>query len=202
MNSTLKISLTMLALSAVITSSAAAAGSAAIAPSSAANEIIPINSPAQSSTIAIEINGTRLAIDGYKLLNGAEPMLPLRAVAEQLGYTVKWNQTDRSAKVSKDSMIAVVKNGEDKYLMDELSTSLGTAPELTNGNLHVPASFVGEILSGAVSVNDNTVSITMQEQKPEQQQSVQSTGVITAINENDKYASVQIQGIGPICGSA
>lgn len=203
MNTTLRTSLAMLALStAIIASSAAAAEPAASQPTASA-DIAPIVSSPQASATAIEINGTLLSGMAYETHNGEAVMLPLRAVAEQLGYTVKWNQADRSATISKDDMSAAVTTGAKDYGVNGITASLPAAPELTQGQLHVPAAFVENALHASVAINTGSVSITTQAQEgqqpeqPMQQQTVQTTGVITAIHKDDKYASVHIQGIGP-----
>ncbi|GAA0136367.1 hypothetical protein YSY43_32080 [Paenibacillus sp. YSY-4.3] len=203
MNTTLRTSLAMLALStAIIASSAAAAEPAANQPSASA-EIAPIVSSSQASAIAIEINGTLLPGTAYQAHSGEATMLPLRAVAEQLGYTVKWSQADRSAIISKDDMSAAVITETKEYKVNGTTASLPAAPELTQGQLHVPTAFVENALRASVAISSGSVSITTQMQEaqqpeqPVQQQTAQTTGVITAIHNDDKYASVHIQGVWP-----
>ncbi|MFD3259153.1 copper amine oxidase N-terminal domain-containing protein [Paenibacillus lentus] len=199
---TLKTSLAMLALSTVIASGAASADSAISLPAASA-DVTPLASPAQTSAITIEINRTLLPVTAYQAQNGDVTMLPLRAVAEQLGYSVKWSQADRSATISKDGVSAAVKTTVEEYAVNGISASLPVAPEMTKGQLHVPAAFIENALHASVAINAGAVSITTQAQdaqqpdQPVQQQSAQSNGVITAIHESDKYASVLIQGIGP-----
>lgn len=198
----LKTSLAMLALSTVIASSAAAADSSAVRPVVSA-DITPLASSAQASAVTIEIDGTLLPLAAYQAQNDDVTMLPLRAIAEQLGYSVKWSQADRSATISKDGVSAVVKTAAEEYAVNGVSASLPTAPEMTKGQLHVPAAFVENALHASVAINAGTVSITTQAQEaqqpeqPVQQQTAQTTGVITAIHEDDKYPSVHIQGIWP-----
>ncbi|MGG4553482.1 copper amine oxidase N-terminal domain-containing protein [Paenibacillus humicus] len=200
MNTTLRTSLAMLALStAILASGAAAAEPAASQPSASAN-IAPIVSSPQASAIAIEIDGTLLPGAAYQAHGGEATMLPLRAVAEQLGYTVKWSQADHSAIISKDDMSAAVTAGAKEYGVNGSSASLPAAPELTEGQLHVPSAFVENALHATVAISAGSVSITTQAQQPEQpvqQQTAQTTGVITAIQDDGKYASVHIQGVWP-----
>lgn len=204
MNTTLRTSLAMLALSTVIASTAAAAESAIRLPAesalslpAASAEAAPIHSTPQAQAMAIEVNGALLPVTAYKGQADEAAMLPIRAVAEQLGYKVKWNQADRSAKISTDDRTTDVTTKEKQYSVNGVNESLAVAPELINGQLHVPASFVEKALQASVSVGADSISITTQVQQPEQQQTAQTTGVITAIHQSDKYASVHIQGIGP-----
>lgn len=203
MNKTiLRTSMAMLALSTAIASSAAAAESAASRPVVSA-DITPMASPVQAPAATIEIDGALLPVTAYQAQNGDVTMLPLRAVAEQLGYSVKWSQADRSAAISKDGMNAAVKTDAKEYTVNGVSASLPAASEMTKGQLHVPAAFIEDALNASVAINAGTVSITAQAQEsqqpeqPVQQQTAQTTGVITAIQADDKYPSVHIQGVWP-----
>jgi len=56
-------------------------------------------------------------------------MVPLRAIAEALGYKVTWNNETLSVTLDKDISLTI---GEDNYISgDNAPIKLGTAPELT-----------------------------------------------------------------------
>lgn len=72
---------------------------------------------------------------GYRLL-------PLRAVAEKIGYTVKWDQATRSAEVRKGALWTTVQKDTDYYLYnDRTPISLGIAPVIINDSLYVLQDF-------------------------------------------------------------
>ena len=53
--------------------------------------------------------------DGAVLQKGDVVMIPLRKVAEQLGYTVNWDPTDQSVRVEMNIAYIIIKPGEDWY---------------------------------------------------------------------------------------
>ncbi|WP_246314519.1 copper amine oxidase N-terminal domain-containing protein [Paenibacillus foliorum] len=188
----MKKSLAVLTLSTMMTTGAAYASTDNVQPIKA---LTPVTIQAAMSTITINLNGESLTENGYQSPNAAEPMLPLRAVAEKLGYTLTWNQETLSVDLNKGPLFTTVKTGEDRYGINKMITTLGTAPDLSDNKMYVPASFVSKVLNESVTVQGNSVSITSVT-LTEQQKKVQATGVITAIRTEGKYSSVQIQGIG------
>ena len=88
-----------------------------------------------------------IAIGEGRMVNGVA-MLPLRKAAEQLGYTVTWNNKDRSAHLTNGKVQTTVTIGEDEYFRatampdaDGMSkpSPLGAAPYLDAGRTWVPA---------------------------------------------------------------
>jgi hypothetical protein len=165
----------------------------------AANDAVPqpisatIISTAIHQQIQIAINNEALAAGGYIKADAKEPMLPLRDVAEAMGIKVTWNETDRSAELTKDRLWTTVKLDEDRYVLNKMYKPLGTAPELTDSKTYVPASFVSEILHAAVKIEGSSVSITTEEER----KTTTTKGVVSAVYEGDGRQTVRINGIGP-----
>lgn len=100
-----------------------------------------------------------------RILEGVKPvqnengviMLPVRAVSEELGYEVGWNQ--EAQKVTVGALLSF-EIGKDDYTMDDTSgIQLYAAPELVDGITYVPLSFFSEFLnaSEAQAVNSQVV---------------------------------------------
>lgn len=189
MKSTMKKSLAVLTLSAMMTTGAAYASTPTDSPQVTA---VPINTIMTAQPVSIQINGEALTDTGFQPIAGTEPMIPLRAVTEKLGFALTWNQENLSVDLIKGPLFTTVKTGEDVYTINKMLTTLGAAPELVDNKLYVPASFASKILHGSVVTEGNSVSITLSEPK----KSVQASGVITAINNDEKRPSVHIQGVG------
>ncbi|GGH21326.1 stalk domain-containing protein [Paenibacillus segetis] len=74
-------------------------------------------------------------------------MVSLRDVAQQLNYDLKWNQSTKTAEMSKEAQWTSVSIGKDSYFFAKMApTALGAAPELQNNKLYVPVQFVSDIL--------------------------------------------------------
>lgn len=188
MNNTLKTSMVLLTLSLALSTGAAHAqtNSTSVTKNSAQTTV-----SAAQKAFAIEINGSALKETGFQTANGKEPMVPLRSVTEALGFELTWNGETKSVELIKGAIFTKVKAGEDLYNINKMNTKLGTAPQLVGSTLYVPASFVSEIIHQNMTVKGDSIVITDVEQH------MTKTGVITAVYNEGKYQSVQIQGVGP-----
>ncbi|MEK5434832.1 copper amine oxidase N-terminal domain-containing protein [Paenibacillus sp. FSL H8-0261] len=189
MNNILKTSTVLLTLSLALSTGAAYA---APTTTSAKNDAAQTTVSANQKTFAIEINGSALKETGFQTTNGKEPMVPLRSVTEALGFELTWNGQTKSVDLINGAVFTTVKAGEDRYSINKMNTTLGTAPQLVDSILYVPASFVSEIIHHNMTVKGDSIVITA----ANQEEHMTKTGVITAVNNEGKYQSVQIQGVG------
>lgn len=110
----------------------------------------------------IQINGSDFSVD-------ACIMVPLRAVAEPLGFTVTWN--DGTILVDNGVMHTTVTVGEDRYIVatsvegvEGMSApfSLGAAPYVTDGTAYVPLELFEALLGnrpGTITLDDNKIQV-------------------------------------------
>jgi hypothetical protein len=148
-----------------------------------------------SATVAgplqILVNETSITESGFYNGEGTEAMLPLRAVAEALGYTLTWNEADYSVDLSKDNIFTNVKTGEDRYAYNKMIKTLGTAPKLMDSKLYVPSSFFSEIIPSTVNRQGQAVYVSTFIQR----ENVLAKGTITSLRESEKgHKAVQIKG--------
>jgi len=104
----------------------------------------------------IAVNGKKLEAVKPILNDGGVVMVPVRAVAEALGYEVGWNQEEQKVTVGE---LLSFRIGEDNYTMDDTSgIQLYAAPLLEEGTTYVPLSFISEFLNASTSqVNSQVV---------------------------------------------
>jgi hypothetical protein len=95
------------------------------------------------STMDIVVNNKKIeAIAAYMNEKGAV-MVPLRAIAETLGFDVIWNNEEQSVMLGKNISLKV---GEDHYIyMKTAPIQLGNAPEIKEGKTYVPLNFFREV---------------------------------------------------------
>lgn len=70
-------------------------------------------------------------------------MVPLRAIAEALGYEVVWNNETRSITLGEDIFLTI---GKDEYVAGKNTIKLGTAPELVENKTFVPLNFFKNVV--------------------------------------------------------
>lgn len=130
---------------------------------------------AEETAAAPAVNGAVVDHVAVELIGGI-PMLPLRSVAEGLGYTVTWNEEDQSVSLTKGAQYIHMRLGEDSYSFSRRAPQqLGSAPVLKDDTLtYVPLAFISDILNGYFSENeDGTYKIV----NP-------SIVTVTSVNEN------------------
>lgn len=102
------------------------------------------------------VNGAALYNVAVQDVNGVT-MIPLREVAEGLGYTVTWNGENESIEVIKGAQYITMSIDQDSYAFSRRAPqSLGAAPTLVNDSVtYVPLSFITDIIGGYYSVNED-----------------------------------------------
>jgi N-acetylmuramoyl-L-alanine amidase len=83
--------------------------------------------PAQKPKVAIEINGSRLPVQGY--LRDGVSWLPIRAVAEAAGGKVEWCACTKQVRVNGKDVTETIENGTSYAPARELAAILGLAVE-------------------------------------------------------------------------
>ena len=89
-------------------------------------------------------------------------MVPLRRVAEALGYRVAWNRDSRGSSVFFDGELVIkITPGVNNYIREQRFTrSLEAAPAIVDGTTYVPISFFDQILSLVAFSIDEDDNIT------------------------------------------
>lgn len=79
-------------------------------------------------------------------------MIPLRQVAETLGYEVKWNNETKTAELIKGPHWFAVTIGDNNYNFAKMLLRLETSPELKNSTTYVPITFLKEVMGLNVEI--------------------------------------------------
>ncbi|MBP1962218.1 stalk domain-containing protein [Paenibacillus aceris] len=114
---------------------------------------IPVKSaqdpaPAPRVTLDLVAGDSQTNSDGVTLV-------PLRKLAEGLGYEVTWNQETYAAELHKGAQWTSVSVGKDSYIYAKMApVALGAAPVIVNDVLYVPLKFVSDILKAEVKTDD------------------------------------------------
>jgi len=95
------------------------------------------------STMEIIVENKKIEAPAAYESNQGVVMVPLRAIAEALGYEVVWNNETQSVMVGKDIFLTI---GKDGYTVGEDIIKLGAAPELTEERTFVPLSFFKNVM--------------------------------------------------------
>lgn len=112
------------------------------------------------------ITGGDIAIAEGKVEDGVA-MVPLRKVAEQMGFTVTWNNEERSIHLTDGKLQTTVTIGQDLYFYSSAAekmigmskpSPLGAAPVLTNETTFVPAELFA-LLGATPTLTDSVMHL-------------------------------------------
>lgn len=87
-------------------------------------------------------------------------MVPLRAVAEALGFDVTWNAETKRIDLINGARFTSVSIGENAYFINRMAPSpLSAAPIIVDNRTMVPAEFITEILQHGFEIQEGTMKI-------------------------------------------
>ncbi len=121
------------------------------------------------NTYSVVVGNDTLDLENTSVYqSGKHYMIPVRKVAEKLGFKVEWNETDRGIFLDNGEVNTTIHIGTDSYYMASSKaigmsapTALGAAPEIKDSVTYVPAEMFGVLYcnSNAVSFKDGTITI-------------------------------------------
>ncbi|MBP1927162.1 hypothetical protein J2Z76_003035 [Sedimentibacter acidaminivorans] len=122
------------------------------------NKIIVLSQQEDDSIINISVNNEKIDSPQAFINQDGVAMVPIRAIAESLGYKVTWNNDERSVKIDDEASLKIEQN---IYLnFDKTQIELETAPVIVNDNTFVPLSFFKEVLNvESVNFLNNEITI-------------------------------------------
>ena len=107
----------------------------------------------------IVVNGKELALaenDSIKTSHNTV-MLPLRVIAEKLGYNVVWSDNNNTVELRKGARTMMLTIGSTSYGKSKMAIQLDCAPEIVNGKTLVPLEFFSEVMNVEVVVNNGHI---------------------------------------------
>lgn len=122
--------------------------------------------PLQGKELSVLVNGNK--IEQTAIQNQQTVLVPLRTVAESLGFQVAWNPQTKAAEVKKGEISGQVALDQDQNT-------------LYNGTTYVPVAFVESILQAEVNVTEDTVKV-----EEEKEAAPPVTGNVTKVTKNEK----------------
>lgn len=125
----------------------------------AANGRVDVAAPKVNPTMySLVINGKKSPSLPY--MSGKVLMLPLREIAEKLGYTYTYSNKLRNSVFSANGISYEIKWDKNLYPINNQMVALERAPAIKFGAVCVPSSFIERALKAAVTKNGYVISIT------------------------------------------
>ena len=99
----------------------------------------------------IQVNGDTIPNTVTHSINGGK-YLPLRAISEKLGYTVKWNPETKRIELQNGVRSATLQVGSKEYADGKVRVVLARAPIMIKGETLVPTEFFTDVLGLEVEI--------------------------------------------------
>lgn len=109
--------------------------------------------------ISITVNGSAVYSDSDPVIYNERTMVPIRAVAEAMGYTVSWNEEYQAAAITKGSDMILFGVGEYIAVKNYEEYQIDTAPFILNERTYLPVRAVAELMGANVSWDGSTQTV-------------------------------------------
>ena len=128
-----------------------------------------------NNDISILVNGTKIETDTAPVIINGRTMVPVRAIAENLGCDVIWDEADQGIVVCRDFHLYTFWIGYDtsfdiydNAVVPENTYSLESVPVIINDRTMLPVRAVAEMMNAEVGWDDatRTVSISVEQSEP------------------------------------
>lgn len=118
--------------------------------------------PAHSADgISVRVGESAVAFDTAPYIEEGRTLVPLRAIADRLGFEVGWMESERKVTLTKDDVSIALWLDRTGALINGREAVLDVAPRVRNGRTYVPVRFLAETLGARVGWDGgtNTVSV-------------------------------------------
>lgn len=113
--------------------------------------IIPFRSvSANDDTIHVFVDGSPVSFDVPPQIIDGRTMVPIRAIFEQMGATVNWNEETHTASCIKDDTTVNMQIGSEIMTINDTSVPMDVAPQIIDGRTLAPARYVAEAYGNTV----------------------------------------------------
>lgn len=120
------------------------------------------------TNISVSVNGKAVDFSAYDnvlpYIESDRTLIPIRALAENMGFTVEWDDETRTVSVKGGDTEIVLVIDSDKATVNGEEKKLDVPARITSDRTFIPLRFVSENMGWAVEWNDADRSITITKQ--------------------------------------
>lgn len=117
---------------------------------------VAVASASQYQTANVSIDGKLQTFEQSALIINGNTMVPMRAIFEKLGATIKWDQATQTVTGTKGGTVIKLTIGKSVAYINNKGVTLSAEPQVINGSTLVPLRFVSEALGAKVAWDADT----------------------------------------------
>ncbi len=114
--------------------------------------------------ITVKVNGTRIQFDAQPRIENDRTIVPIRAIAEALGFYVDWKAETQTASISKGSTTVTVAVNSNIAKVNGKETTLDMPAVIREDRTMIPLRFVSEALGCTVDWFDKNKIVAINDQ--------------------------------------
>ncbi len=119
--------------------------------------------PEKPKKARVTINGRNINFDVPPVIKNNRTLIPVRAVTEELGAKVAWNQKDQTVIITKENIKIELVIGRTNSKVNGQIASLDAPAEIMNGRTLIPLRFIAETFNLKVGWNQETRTAIIEE---------------------------------------
>ena len=116
---------------------------------------------AKVNRIHVTINGKEVTFDQPPVLKDGRTLVPVRAIFEQMGAKVEWNNAEQKATIKKDGITVTLSIGNKNMNVNNTVKVLDVPVQLIGGRTLVPARAIAESIGAKVEWNNTTKTVVI-----------------------------------------
>lgn len=82
--------------------------------------------------------------------------LPMRKIADELGFAVDWNDAEKKITLTKDTQKVVFQIGNQDFYINDSKQTMDTSPAIVNDLTFIPLRYLGEAVGYTVEYTDRS----------------------------------------------
>ena len=106
---------------------------------------------AEEDVVSVSVDNTMVAFDQNPVIIDGYTLVPVRAVFEQAGAKVDWNQDTQTATISKDEYTITIKYGDTALYKNGYRVELEKQATMINNRILIPVRAIAEAMDFAVT---------------------------------------------------
>jgi hypothetical protein len=93
---------------------------------------------------SVVVKGNIIKFDAPPYIKGGKTIVPIRAITEELGAEVVWDENTQSVTVTKDGVVVVITMGSSTATVNGVETDMGASAAANCGRSFIPLRFLAE----------------------------------------------------------
>ncbi len=109
--------------------------------------------------ISVLVNNNPVIFDQHPVIEDGRTLVPMRAIFESLGASVRWNENTRTITGQKDTLQITLVVGSTSAKVNDIQVMLDVPAKIINGRTFVPVRFIAASLNCFVGWQEKTKTI-------------------------------------------